>query len=220
MLLLLLWWITDQRDEFSQKYVCWGNESSQNSVCWIGEVSQKRMCYAYHEASQKRVCYTDEALHKTDSPCRKSTDSPCRKSVCWTDSPYQKGVCWTDERSQKSLRDADELSQKSERDADELSQKSVTKQSQKFCPEAIVFLQTLLMAALDREERFKNLQSQEHHMLHEPLKMRKKKAVPIRMLHPKFEENYVEGRDYDPDRERAEKKKLKKRIKEEAKGVA
>ncbi|MCE3217154.1 hypothetical protein HAX54_010667 [Datura stramonium] len=46
------------------------------------------------------------------------------------------------------------------------------------------------------------------------------KPVPIRMLNPKFEENYVKGRDYDPDRERAEKKKLKKRIKEEAKGAA
>ncbi|MCD7445924.1 hypothetical protein HAX54_024624 [Datura stramonium] len=206
---------------------------------------------------------------------------------------------------------------------------SVTKQSQKFCPEAIVFLQTLLMAALEKEQRSENLQltnlmeikelgpmlcirssnvemnsldflelmdlpedsqyfhsdnyrasmlltiletlqgfvnvykelicfpeifmpiskllcklagekhipdalrekikdvsqlietrSQEHHMLRQPLKMRKKKPVPIRMLNPKFEENYVKGRDYDPDRERAEKKKLKKRIKEEAKGAA
>lgn len=206
---------------------------------------------------------------------------------------------------------------------------SVTKQSQKFCPEAVVFLQTLLMAALDKEERSENLElnnlmeikelrpllcihssnaemgsldflelmdlpedsqyfdsdnyrasilvtvletlqgfvnvykelisfpeifmpiskllcklagenhipdalrekikvvsqlidtkSQEHHMLRQPLKMRKKKPVPIRMINPKFEENYVKGRDYDPDRERAEKKKLKKRIKEEAKGAA
>lgn len=206
---------------------------------------------------------------------------------------------------------------------------SVTKQSQKFCPEVIVFLQTLLMAALDKEQRSENLQlnnlmeikelgpllcirssnvemnsldflelmdltedsqyfhsdnyrasilvtvletlqgfvnvykelisfpeifmpiskllrklvgenhipdalkekikdvsqlidtkSQEHQMLRQPLKMRKKKPVPIRMLNPKFEENYVKGRDYDPDRERAEKKKLKKRIKEEAKGAA
>ncbi|CAN4122028.1 unnamed protein product [Withania somnifera] len=206
---------------------------------------------------------------------------------------------------------------------------SVTKQSQKFCPEAIIFLQTLLMAALDKEQRSENLQlnnlmeikelgpllcmrrsnveidslnfielmdlpedsqyfesdnyrasilvtvletvqgfvnvykelisfpeifmptskllcklagenhipdalkekikdvshlidtkSQEHQMLRQPLKMRKKKPVPIKMLNPKFEENYVKGRDYDPDRERAEKKKLKKRLKEEAKGAA
>lgn len=206
---------------------------------------------------------------------------------------------------------------------------SITKQSQKFCPEAIVFLQTLLMAALGKEQRSENLQlnnlmeikelepflcihssnveidsldflelmdlpedsqyfhsdnyrasmlitvletlqgfvnvykelisfpeifmpiskllcklagenhipdalrekmkdvsqlidmkSQEHYMLRQPLKMRKKKPLPIRMLNPKFEENYVKGRDYDPDRERAEKKKLKKRIKEEAKGAA
>ncbi|KAJ8570043.1 hypothetical protein K7X08_006620 [Anisodus acutangulus] len=206
---------------------------------------------------------------------------------------------------------------------------SVIKQSQKFCPEAIVFIQTLLMAALDKQEQSKNLQlnnlmeikelgpllcirssnvdmdsldflelmdlpedsqyfdsdnyrasmlvtvletlqgfvnvyeelisfpeifmpiskllcklagenhipdalrekikdvsqlidmkAQEHHMLRQPLKMRKKKLVPIRMVNPKFEENYVKGRDYDPDRERAEMKKLKKRIKREAIGVA
>lgn len=30
----------------------------------------------------------------------------------------------------------------------------------------------------------------------------------------------MKGRDYDPDRERAERKKLKKRIKSEAKGAA
>lgn len=65
-----------------------------------------------------------------------------------------------------------------------------------------------------------DMKSQEHYMLRQPLKMRKKKPLPIRMLNPKFEENYVKGRDYDPDRERAEKKKLKKRIKEEAKGAA
>ncbi|XP_019257702.1 PREDICTED: nucleolar protein 14 [Nicotiana attenuata] len=205
---------------------------------------------------------------------------------------------------------------------------SVTKQSQKFCPEAIVFIQTLLMAALDRKQRsnsqldnlmeikelgpllcirsskvdmdsldfltlmdlpedsqyfhsdnyrasmlvtvletlqgfvnvYKELisfpeifmpiskllcklagenhipdalrekiedvsqlidtKAQEHHMLRQPLKMRKKKPVPIRMLNPKFEENFVKGRDYDPDRERAEMKKLKKRLKQEAKGAA
>ncbi|KAF3650087.1 hypothetical protein FXO37_18630 [Capsicum annuum] len=184
MLLLLLWWITDQRDEFSQKYVCWGNETSQNSVCWIDEVSQKRMRYAYHEASQKRVCYTDEALHKTDSPCRKS----------------------------------------------------VTKQSQKFCPEAIVFLQTLLMAALDREQRFENLQLNDLMEIKElgPLlcicssnaEMGSLDSLELMDLpedsHYFDSDNYsyVKGRDYDPDRERAEKKKLKKRIKEEAKGVA
>ncbi|XP_016434959.1 uncharacterized protein LOC107761264 [Nicotiana tabacum] len=205
---------------------------------------------------------------------------------------------------------------------------SVIKESQKFCPEAIVFIQTLLMAALDRKQRsnsqldnlmeikefgpllcirsskvemdsldfltlmdlpedcqyfhsdnyrasmlvavletlqgfvnvYKELisfpeifmpiskllcklagenhipdalrekikdvsqlidtKAQEHHMLRQPLKMRKKKPVPIRMLNPKFEENFVKGRDYDPDRERAEMKKLKKRLKQEAKGAA
>lgn len=32
--------------------------------------------------------------------------------------------------------------------------------------------------------------------------------------------SFVKGRDYDPDRERAERKKLKKRLKQEAKGAA
>ncbi|XP_058081634.1 uncharacterized protein LOC131229663 [Magnolia sinica] len=60
----------------------------------------------------------------------------------------------------------------------------------------------------------------EHHMLRQPLQMRKQKPVPIKLLNPKFEENFVKGRDYDPDRERAEMKKMKRRIKREAKGAA
>lgn len=32
--------------------------------------------------------------------------------------------------------------------------------------------------------------------------------------------SYVKGRDYDPDRERAEQKKMKKQIKREARGAA
>ncbi|RAL38320.1 hypothetical protein DM860_002298 [Cuscuta australis] len=58
-----------------------------------------------------------------------------------------------------------------------------------------------------------------HHVLRQPLRMRKQKPVPIKMFNPKFEENYVKGRDYDPDRERAERRKLKKRLKQEAKGA-
>lgn len=54
----------------------------------------------------------------------------------------------------------------------------------------------------------------------QPLQMRKKKPQPLTLLNPKFEENYVKGRDYDPDRERAERKKLKKLLKREAKGAA
>ncbi|XP_068665548.1 uncharacterized protein [Aristolochia californica] len=60
----------------------------------------------------------------------------------------------------------------------------------------------------------------EVHMLRQPLQMRKQKPVPIKLLNPKFEENFVKGRDYDPDRERAEMKKLKKRLKQESKGAA
>ncbi|KAF9624425.1 hypothetical protein IFM89_011433 [Coptis chinensis] len=60
----------------------------------------------------------------------------------------------------------------------------------------------------------------EHHMLRRPLQMRKQKPVPIKLLNPKFEENFVKGRDYDPDRERSEKKKLQKQINREAKAAA
>ncbi|KAG1327764.1 nucleolar protein 14 [Cocos nucifera] len=59
----------------------------------------------------------------------------------------------------------------------------------------------------------------EHHVLRQPLQMRKQKPVPIKLLNPKFEENFVKGRDYDPDRERAERKKMKKRLKSEKKGA-
>ncbi|KAL6974454.1 hypothetical protein U1Q18_028637 [Sarracenia purpurea var. burkii] len=55
-------------------------------------------------------------------------------------------------------------------------------------------------------------------VLHRPLQMRKQKPVPIKLLN-KFE-NYVKGRDYDPDCERAEMRKMKKLIKREAKGAA
>ncbi|WVZ59778.1 hypothetical protein U9M48_009877 [Paspalum notatum var. saurae] len=61
--------------------------------------------------------------------------------------------------------------------------------------------------------------SEEHHGSRDPLRMRKKKPEPIKQLNPKFEENYIKGLDYDPDRERAQMKKLKKRIKSENKGA-
>ncbi|KAE8687351.1 Adenine nucleotide alpha hydrolases-like superfamily protein isoform 1 [Hibiscus syriacus] len=56
--------------------------------------------------------------------------------------------------------------------------------------------------------------------LRRPLQLRKQKPLPIKLVNPKFEENFVKGRDYDPDRERAERKKLQKLIKREAKGAA
>lgn len=61
--------------------------------------------------------------------------------------------------------------------------------------------------------------AEEHQMLRQPLQMRKQKPVPIKLLNPKFEESFVKGRDYDPDRERADRKKLKKLLKSEAKGA-
>jgi len=60
----------------------------------------------------------------------------------------------------------------------------------------------------------------EHERLRQPLRMRMSKPVPIKMYNPVFEDNFVKGRDYDPDRERAETKKLKKQLKREAKGAA
>lgn len=59
-----------------------------------------------------------------------------------------------------------------------------------------------------------------HERLRQPLRMRLKKPVPIKQFNPKFEENFVQGRNYDPDRERAERKKLQRLLKEEAKGAA
>lgn len=60
---------------------------------------------------------------------------------------------------------------------------------------------------------------EDHHKLRQPLQMRKQKPVPIKLLNPKFEESYVKGRDYDPDRARAERRKLQKLHKKEAKGA-
>ncbi|KAJ8760420.1 hypothetical protein K2173_015087 [Erythroxylum novogranatense] len=65
-----------------------------------------------------------------------------------------------------------------------------------------------------------NGKAEEHHMIRRPLQMRKQKPVPIKLVNPQFEENYVKGRDYDPDRDRAERRKLKKQLKREAKGAA
>ncbi|KAI3838559.1 hypothetical protein MKW92_014493 [Papaver armeniacum] len=60
----------------------------------------------------------------------------------------------------------------------------------------------------------------EYHLVRQPLQLRKKRFEPIKMLNPKFEDNFVKGRDYDPDRERSEVKKLRKRLKREEKGAA
>ncbi|KAF6163850.1 hypothetical protein GIB67_024705 [Kingdonia uniflora] len=59
----------------------------------------------------------------------------------------------------------------------------------------------------------------ELHMKRQPLQMCKRKAVPLKQINPMFEDNYVKGGNYDPDRERAETKKLIKRVKHEAKGA-
>ena len=47
-----------------------------------------------------------------------------------------------------------------------------------------------------------------------------RRAVPIRQQRPMFDENYVVRKDNDPDKERAELKSLKRKIKREQKAVA
>ncbi|XP_066386724.1 uncharacterized protein [Miscanthus floridulus] len=99
-------------------------------------------------------------------------------------------------------------------------------------PEIFLPISSLLQEILERSELPGTLQdifheiidlvkkrSDEHHASREPLRMRKKKPEPIKQLNPKFEENYIKGLDYDPDRERAQMKKMRKRVKSEMKGA-
>ena len=54
--------------------------------------------------------------------------------------------------------------------------------------------------------------------VHPPLQLHIRKREPIKTFNPRFEEDgYVQGRDYDIDRERAEARSLKKQIAREAK---
>ncbi|XP_047971513.1 nucleolar protein 14 isoform X2 [Salvia hispanica] len=59
--------------------------------------------------------------------------------------------------------------------------------------------------------------SEEYQSLRLPLRIRKQKVIKTAI--PKFEDNFVKGRDYDPDRERVERKKLKKQLQQEARGA-
>ncbi|XP_057961275.1 uncharacterized protein LOC131153166 [Malania oleifera] len=99
-------------------------------------------------------------------------------------------------------------------------------------PEIFLPISTLLFEVAEQQHMLNSLQDKfkavaelikkkahEHYMERQPLQMRKQKPVPIKLLNPKFEENFVKGRDYDPDRERAERRKLKKLIKQEARGA-
>ncbi|CAI0390648.1 unnamed protein product [Linum tenue] len=100
-------------------------------------------------------------------------------------------------------------------------------------PETFLPISTLLLGLAEQgnmppglQEKSKEVallikqKADDHHLLRQPLQIRKQKPVPIKLLTPKFEENYVKGRDYDPDRERVERKKLKKELRQEAKGAA
>ncbi|KAL3751498.1 hypothetical protein ACJRO7_012347 [Eucalyptus globulus] len=85
-----------------------------------------------------------------------------------------------------------------------------------FMPISILLLEVAQKQNMPNELRNK---FEDYQMLRQPLQLRKQKPVPIKQLNPKFEENFVKGRDYDADRERAERRKLKKLIKQEAKGA-
>ncbi|XP_034577406.1 uncharacterized protein [Setaria viridis] len=100
-------------------------------------------------------------------------------------------------------------------------------------PEIFLPISSLLQEILDKSEVSGLLRdifhevidlikkrSDEHHASREPLQMRKKLPEPIKQLNPKFEENYIKGLDYDPDRDRAQRKKMNKRLKSEKKGAA
>ncbi|CAN6304386.1 unnamed protein product [Urochloa humidicola] len=100
-------------------------------------------------------------------------------------------------------------------------------------PEIFLPISSLLQEILDKSDMPGLLQdifhevidlikkrSDEHHASREPLRMRKKRPEPIKQLNPKFEENYIKGLDYDPDRDRAQSKKFNKRLKSEGKAAA
>jgi nucleolar protein 14 len=55
--------------------------------------------------------------------------------------------------------------------------------------------------------------------LRRPLTMRTFRAVPIRSMAPKFDEDYRPGKDTDPDRDRAEAKQMKKKLKQQKRGA-
>eukprot|EP00889_Picochlorum_renovo_P001940 jgi/Picre1/28970/NNA_004364.t1 len=45
------------------------------------------------------------------------------------------------------------------------------------------------------------------------------KAPAVKQYNPRFEESYAKGKDYDPDRERAEERRLKRQIRKEERGA-
>eukprot|EP00455_Lapot_gusevi_P028754 TRINITY_DN3078_c0_g2_i8.p1 TRINITY_DN3078_c0_g2~~TRINITY_DN3078_c0_g2_i8.p1 ORF type:complete len:416 (-),score=122.85 TRINITY_DN3078_c0_g2_i8:25-1161(-) len=52
-----------------------------------------------------------------------------------------------------------------------------------------------------------------------PLELRKFRPIPIRSIKPRFDEEYFPGKDTDPDRDRVEQRKLKKKVKQEKRGA-
>ncbi|RKP37078.1 nucleolar protein 14 [Dimargaris cristalligena] len=60
---------------------------------------------------------------------------------------------------------------------------------------------------------------QQHFDRRQPLQLQKHKAVPIPSYLPKFQENYNLDRSYDPDRARAEHKRLQRVYKKEMRGA-
>ncbi|KAK3039797.1 hypothetical protein RJ639_027110 [Escallonia herrerae] len=113
----------------------------------------------------------------------------------------------------------------------------ITKQSRKFCPEAIMFLRTLLMAAMDKKPGPCS-ESQVYHLMElkvlrpllrirggvneiSPLDFLLLLGLPEDCSYFNSDNfSFVKGRDYDPDHERAEQRKIRKLVKREAKGSA
>ncbi|KAI5056535.1 hypothetical protein GOP47_0028353 [Adiantum capillus-veneris] len=83
----------------------------------------------------------------------------------------------------------------------------------RHCPQAVIVSITRLLGQIRDNVR-------KTEKLRQPLRMRVKKPAPIKQFNPKFEENFIRGRNYDPDKERAEGKRLRQLIKQEAKGAA
>lgn len=45
------------------------------------------------------------------------------------------------------------------------------------------------------------------------------KAPEIKLLNPRFEEEYAAGKDFDPDRERSDAKRLRRQLQKEKRGA-
>ncbi|PNS20341.1 hypothetical protein CAC42_5791 [Sphaceloma murrayae] len=85
-----------------------------------------------------------------------------------------------------------------------------------FAPAALVELQSL--KDLKSVKHLQILLSQAR-LARRPLELHHHRPLPIRSSVPKFEENFMPGKHYDPDKERSDAAKLRKEYKREKKGA-